>query len=133
MAWLSGLPELCDDARRNIHNHLHKLRQGPDEFKIREELIDEYLVFMHLKGIHRAAGLIGPSSPIEDVWNAHIVDTNNYRLFCNAYFGEFVDHDPNVNHGQQGRAVDLLLKYGRPLEYIDAFWPNEDDDGCGCG
>ena len=146
MAWLSGLPELCDDARRNIHNHLYKLgrrlRHGStiDTFKAREECIQEYLVFMHLKSKHRTPGLVGPSNVIDDVWHAHIVDTKNYRLFCNAYFGEFVDHDPNVNHGQLGRAVDGLKKYGYPVAQINTFWNDkadvEDEDeegGCGCG
>ncbi len=125
---MTSHPELCDDARRSIHNHLNKLRKrlgflGPRRFEIQEELIDEYLVFMHLKGLHRAPGIVGPSCVIDDVWNAHIVDTKNYRLFCNKYFGEFIDRDPNVNHGQQGRAVGLLLLSGRPMECIDAFWP----------
>jgi hypothetical protein len=139
MTWLSCLPVLCDDARRNIHNHLHKLgkrlkRDNLLDFTTREKYIYEYIVFMHLKQTNRVPGFIGPSSLVDDVWHAHIIDTKNYRLFCNTYFGEFMDHDPNVNHGQLERAVEMLIKKGYPDAKFSQFWKVEDDDdGCGCG
>jgi hypothetical protein len=144
MAWLSDIPVLCDDSRRNIHNHLHKLGKRLKnqhnssqliDFNTREKYIYEYQVFMHLKQMNRVPGFVGPSSLIDDVWHAHIVDTKNYRYFCNTYFGVFVEHDPNVNHGQLERAVEILKKKGYPDAKLGQFWKDEDEDedGCGCG
>ena len=113
-----GLPELCDDARSNIYSHLYKHGKCKLRHLNADELIDEYLAFMDLKGKHNAPK---PSNAIDEVWHAHIVDTKNYRLFCNKYFGEFIDRDPGRDR-DQGRVMDSLVRAIKD-ELNTSRWP----------
>ena len=37
---------------------------------------------------------VSPSSPIDDMWHHHILDTKNYEIVCKEIAGEFIHHFP---------------------------------------
>lgn len=55
-----------------------------------------YLYFLHLLRLYPDCLLI-PTQDIDRVWHCHILQTRKYRQDCQAFFGYYLDHDPNLN------------------------------------
>ena len=61
-----------------------------------EDLTTEYLRFMHLKkDFDEEDGLsnLAPSSSVDDLWHAHLLDTMSYRMM-EIHFGCSIHHNP---------------------------------------
>jgi hypothetical protein len=37
--------------------------------------------------------------PLDELWHEHILDTKKYAADCEAIFGRFIHHDPNLPQG----------------------------------
>jgi hypothetical protein len=66
-----------------------------------------------------------PSEKVDQGWHVLILFTQDYREFCQLFFGRFIDHYPggeaNQNKAQYERCLDALVQH---FEYADkAFWP----------
>ena len=61
------------------------------------DTVFSYHQFMALKATVNdfAATKLSPPSFIDEVWHAHILYTENYRLYCDALCGNFIDHNPD--------------------------------------
>ncbi len=57
---------------------------------------------------------LSPGKFIDDIWHIHILDTVDYRNFCETFCGKFIDHYPQngyiSNIGNQHRNRVRLLK-----------------------
>ena len=60
-------------------------------------LLDEYKRFLALKVAARDfdASVLSPPQDLDTIWHAHILDTNHYRIVCDALGGNFIHHNPN--------------------------------------
>ena len=67
---------------------------GWNEGKI-EGAIAEYTDFLeeHKDNSERS---FSPTPEVDEVWHLHILDTKEYMRFCNAYFGYYLHHTPEV-------------------------------------
>jgi hypothetical protein len=41
--------------------------------------------------------LLPPSEEVDDFWHNHILETKKYREDCNAIFGQYLDHSPDLD------------------------------------
>jgi small ubiquitin-related modifier len=60
-------------------------------------LLGEYKRFLALKVAARDfdASVLSPPQDLDTIWHAHILDTNHYRIVCDALGGFFIHHNPN--------------------------------------
>jgi len=61
-----------------------------------------------------------PSEDMDAVWHQHMADTRKYMTDCNAIFGCFLHHDPNVTGNLMDRQFSrtsalYLQEFGEPL------------------
>ena len=102
-------------------------------------------------GWSRPDHLFQPSPFVDQVWHAHILDTHDYKAFCEQVFGHFVHHIPGDVHLPNGGFLhdyDLTLwayqkRFGKPGEGLmnPMIWPSLEmmkeygyaEPGCGCG
>ena len=61
------------------------------------DTVFSYHQFMALKAMVNdfAATKLSPPSFIDEVWHTHILYTENYRSYCDALCGNFIDHNPD--------------------------------------
>lgn len=64
-----------------------------------ELLLLEYRRFLALARRYPDRTVV-PSRLLDQVWHAHILDTQNYALDCNRIFGYFLHHYPYLGMGQ---------------------------------
>lgn len=55
--------------------------------------IEQYCHFLCLIDLYPDRELV-PTPALDQVWHAHILDTQRYRRDCLALFGRFIDHQP---------------------------------------
>lgn len=74
----------------------------------------EYRAYLYLTEIIHDVR-IAPTLDIDELWHAHILDTEKYAQDCNAAFGNFRHHRPNHSGTPQyrntefsGEIVDIL-------------------------
>lgn len=96
----------------------------------------EYVRFMVLSTTLNSA----PMFPaVDEFWHAHILHTEDYRAFCLALNGSFIDHRPNTGKEdpkEAGRAYRAFRKaYRAEFGPIDAkYWPSVGTaHNCQCG
>jgi hypothetical protein len=104
---------------------------GPIKFKLvvekglNADVVDEhirkykrFLILMHLKPEVRFA----PDHEIDDIWHAHILDTEKYRTDCNYIFGRFIDHFPYFGLRSEQDRQELDLAYAETKAvYLNEF------------
>lgn len=58
--------------------------------------ITEYQKYMEMKAQTKDfdAEILSPALPINAVWHMHILDTKDYRQFCQNLCGQMIHHDP---------------------------------------
>lgn len=93
----------------------------------RAEASEEYTRFLFLQARERQrspaeAETLGPSSAVDDVWHAHILDTANYARFCTAVFGDFLHHNPSLQDGQYSRTQCRLPGTVREFGPVPRKW-----------
>jgi hypothetical protein len=71
--------------------------------------INGYFEFLMLNRKRWGSSIAAPSD-IDVVWHAHILDSVQYRKFCNEYFGGYLDHDPCIGAERDDLNVDRTLK-----------------------
>ncbi|HSA74089.1 MAG TPA: hypothetical protein VLD84_09060 [Nitrososphaeraceae archaeon] len=75
-----------------------------------KEILNEFKKYIAILVINnrKGAGVEMVSELVDEVWHTFILFTNEYRIFCNTVFGEYIHHEPNVSskHG-----VDPLFPY----------------------
>mgnify|MGYP001626468014 CR=1 FL=1 len=65
---------------------------------------------------------IVPSSPVDDFWHFHILDTRKYELDCNNFFGYFLHHFPYFGMRGEKDAENLSNAWNTTLKlYTDNF------------
>lgn len=121
------------DARYNWYNHGPYGQSDPNQYTAKSDL------------------LFQPSPFVDQVWHAHILNTHDYKAFCEQVFGHFVHHIPGEVHLPNGGFAvydyELTLeayerRFGKPGEGLmnPMIWPSLEtmkeycyDEGCGCG
>jgi len=83
------------------------------------EAIQAYAEFMTLKIVRNDydALILSPTSVIDEVWHAHVLDTKSYQSFNARYLGagQLIHHDPLKamdDKGRQNRCKNTILAYG---------------------
>lgn len=67
-------------------------KEGLEENRILE-MITEYKRYLLLR-LNHPEELPMYSVPVDKVWHAHILFTQEYRTFCDEVFGHYLDHRP---------------------------------------
>lgn len=81
----------------------------------------EYRRFLALHLMYPGMAIV-PCSFVDEVWHAHILDTQAYGPDCQAVFGFFLHHFPYFGMRDEQDAVDLSTAYDMTLNrYEDAF------------
>lgn len=83
-----------------------------------EEICDMYKNFLFLYIKYGQQFPLAPSEEIDEIWHLHILETQNYRHFCDSVCGQYVDHKPmsfknlnptNFKENQQAFNNTLML------------------------
>lgn len=74
-------------------------KDGWDEVMARQAE-QEYRQFLHLIKTNPGKALV-PTEKIDEFWHLHILDTIKYAKDCEAIFGYFLHHDPNLEKGSR--------------------------------
>ncbi|GMI45448.1 hypothetical protein TrCOL_g13579 [Triparma columacea] len=84
--------------------------------------VRDYHQFIALKATMQDfdATQLSPPSSIDEVWHAHILYTKNYREYCLAICGNFIDHNP------EGAAMDAKSVYARKIRIAATIAAYED-------
>ena len=98
----------------------------------------EYRRFLALHLIYPGMAVV-PCGFVDEVWHAHILDTQAYGPDCEAAFGFFLHHFPYFGLRGEEDAENLLDSYEQTLHaYIGAFgdlpdgvWRPEEASSCG--
>lgn len=81
----------------------------------------EYRRFLALHLIYPGMAVV-PCGFVDEVWHAHILDTQAYGPDCEAAFGFFLHHFPYFGMRGDQDAADLRSAYDETLErYEEAF------------
>ena len=107
------------------------LREGVEDV---DNKIKEYKRFMELNA--RFPELRFPmSAPVDPVWHAHVLSTDDYARFCKEAIGMFVSHRPCLDDDELGALMPDYLRntiglykqtFGESVP--DAYWP----EACVC-
>jgi hypothetical protein len=64
-----------------------------------KEILDEFKKYIAILVINNRKGtrVEMVSELVDEVWHTFILFTKEYRIFCNAIFGEYIHHEPNVS------------------------------------
>lgn len=90
--------------------------------------VDEYRHFLFLVWVRPekwGGPFVVPTRRADALWHQHILHTADYRAFCDALIGRYIDHHPGLEPGTQmyresiAYSRKLTLKYG-----ADGFAPN---------
>ena len=73
-----------------LTGRLHKQGYTLEEIP---ELLQEYKRYLILRTL-QPGELPMYSLPVDDVWHAHVLYTEQYRMFCEKVFGRYLDHRP---------------------------------------
>lgn len=57
-----------------------------------------------------------PSSDVDEFWHLHILDTQKYRVDCDAIFGGFLDHFPYFGMRGEEDEKNLAKAWAQTLE-----------------
>ena len=80
-------------------------------------LLEEYYLWLLLLSDEiRGANHLSPSTPIDNVWHMHILDTKDYIDVCQKIAGRILDHYPENSFSNQKslrrvRLVNTLIEY----------------------
>jgi hypothetical protein len=81
----------------------------------------EYRRFLALHLLYPEAAIV-PCAVVDEVWHAHILDTEAYAPDCERLFGFFLHHFPYFGMRGEEDAADLLESYDSTIErYEVAF------------
>jgi hypothetical protein len=93
-----------------------------------EELFNEVKRYLVLSEVHRDLVVGMYSVRVDEAWHAFILYTDQYRQFCNDYFGKYVGHAPtnapDTEDGDHRHRKDLTFEefreryeelFGEPL------------------
>ena len=85
-----------------------------------EALFAETLEFIVLTAM--MGGGISPTKRVDEMWHFFILETKDYREFCEAYIGHFVDH-VRTDEALTGRAEEAtqvaIQLFGDPRSVYD--------------
>ncbi|GAA2044542.1 hypothetical protein GCM10009839_55310 [Catenulispora yoronensis] len=122
---------------KRVHKDWRLLVPLTDE--LAEQIVDQTAVF--LAAIAHADGPLTPSTLVDQGWHAFVIHTRDYREYCMAKYGSFIDHNPTDNH----RAAEPVELLGRTTTAIEAagyhvipeLWKlhascDTDSTGCHC-
>lgn len=106
---MNAIVSLAQVGRLNIVDELHPAVAALDlerlkfkytasseaEMSVEEwdEAEREYRRFLTLKACYPLAALV-PTKQVDEVWHAHILDTEAYHADCMSIFGRFLHHYP---------------------------------------
>jgi hypothetical protein len=95
-------------------------------------MIEEYTAFMRVRWLEARMPVaeqlpLGPSTVVDAVWHAHILDTRAYAAFCQRHFGRFEHHDPCMNNGQYAYTLKRLTETNTP-HFADWWDHNETNE-----
>jgi hypothetical protein len=71
-----------------------------------QQACQKYLKFLHLLQLYPNHQLI-PTQEIDQVWHCHILHTRQYRQDCQTLFGEYLDHEPELDWQAAGHQTAL--------------------------
>lgn len=81
----------------------------------------EYRRFLALHLMYPGADVV-PCHLVDEVWHAHILDTQAYARDCDAIFGSFLHHFPYFGLRGADDAANLMAAYDVTVDrYVDAF------------
>jgi hypothetical protein len=113
----------CEDfsgVRRKVSEDLSKLNQ-----KVQDDHLDEGILALKQ---YYAVALLDPvnkhavSDAIDPFWHAHILHTARYIAFCNAVFGQYIQHEP-LDHRNAGDVAHIARLYQHTVAvYRDMFY-----------
>ncbi len=81
--------------------------------------------------------IVAPSRPVDMYWHLFVLDTREYRKFCEQVFGRFIDHVPSSDARRQHTRdayVSTLDAYNKLFGVPDGrIWPKLRVEGANCG
>lgn len=81
--------------------------------------VREYQRFLALHLMHPEMAVV-PCSLVDEVWHAHILDTQAYGADCERVFGFFLHHFPYFGMRGDEDAADLMDAYDLTIERYEA-------------
>lgn len=90
----------------------------------------EYRRFLYLIKTNPGKSLV-PTEEIDEFWHLHILDTAKYAKDCEALFGYFLHHNPNLKKGSE----ELTRRFGETNSLYEKIFSPEKRSGVGtiCG
>ena len=113
-----------DDSNTPLYGWKLPLKIGQLDY----DSVRDYHQFIALKATMQDfdATKLSPPSSIDEVWHAHILHTKNYREYCLAICGNFIDHNP------EGAAMDAKSVIARKKRIAATLAAYEDTFGEPC-
>ena len=96
------------------------LKDHPDVFESEiqvENAVREYKKMLVMVQMYPTAPVV-PSKPVDMVWHAHILDTQNYTRDCLRMFGQYLHHAPSFGNAPEDKEM-LLEKYDVMLDLYE--------------
>lgn len=81
----------------------------------------EYLKFLDLFSKNKNTS---PSNDVDRFWHQHILNTINYRNFCNNRYGRFIDHHPENGYDQKARSMRISNTVKNIEKPSERIWKN---------
>ncbi|MBI4120775.1 MAG: hypothetical protein HY457_00765 [Parcubacteria group bacterium] len=90
-----------------------------------DSAVTEYRHFLFLVWLNRTLRneeFVVPTKRADSIWHEHILDSPNYRKFCNDLVGEYIDHTPGLEEDTPpfNRAVEHTRRVHRD-HALDGF------------
>lgn len=85
------------------------------------EYVKEYKKFLVMAACSQYT--VSPSEQVDHVWHLHQQCTQEYRDFCNAFFGTYFKHTPSMGGKEEGTKYKGI--YNHTLEYYKALFGME--------
>lgn len=90
--------------------------------KFAREVFDEYMCFIEDVRMYFTETEVDPPLVIDLMWRLHIIDTNDYRLFCdNTDNGEYIDRTADIFN--KTRVFDHNRRYVKTLTQLNNTKP----------
>lgn len=67
--------------------------------KLAEDEYCQFLLLIWVNTIMNGQEMIVPTERADAIWHEHILHTGEYRAFCLALIGDYIDHNPGLTKG----------------------------------
>lgn len=119
------LEKVCNWDLEPIKNYI--LEKGLLPVDRVDGIVKQYQLYMYLRIVENFRAPMS-CADIDTVWHAHLLHTQNYREFCHAICGGFIDHTPHAHkHYCENGCPDLLTMEALYNEHFGdlGFWGGE--------